>query len=63
MIDRRELPRQILFELSVFASCVTVFAQVVPKSQCAALFDAAHFNDVNVMSVGPLGRPMEEGTE
>src|SRR5882672_8636516 len=60
---RRELPGQVLFELFVFTSRGRVVAEVIAKGQCSPFFSAACFDDVNVVTVGPLARPMEERTE
>jgi hypothetical protein len=40
-----------------------MLAEVIAKGQCPPFFRAASFDDVNVVTVRPLGRPMEEWTE
>jgi hypothetical protein len=57
---RRELSGEATFEVFVLTSHVRMVAQVVAKGQCPPFFGPPSFNDMKVMTVWPLGRPMEE---
>jgi len=52
-----------LLEVFVFTSGGNMVPEVITKSQCPPFFSAALFDDMNVVTVRPLGRPMEEWTE
>lgn len=52
-----------MLELFVFTSRGSVIAEIIAKRQCPSFFGAASLDDVNVVTVRPLGRPMEEWTE
>jgi hypothetical protein len=52
-----------LLEAFVFASRVGMVAEVIAKCQCPPFFSTAAFDDVNVVTVRPLERPVEEWTE
>jgi hypothetical protein len=63
VIARDELRGEVPFEVFVFTSRGGVFAEIIPKGQRPPFFGPAFFDDVNVVTVRPPGRPMEERTE
>ena len=63
MVGSRELPGQVVFQVFVFVSHVGMVAKIVAKGQRAPLFTPAPLDNVHVMTVRPLKRPMEEWTE
>ena len=60
---RGKLSGQVLLEVFVLTSRGGVIAEIIAKGQCPPFLGTASFDDVNVVTVRPLGRPMEEWTE
>ena len=58
-----ELPGQVSLEAFVLTGHGRVVAEIVAKGQCPPFLTAASLDDVNVVAVRPVGRPMEEWTE
>jgi hypothetical protein len=63
MVSSRELPGQVVFQGFVFMSHVGMVAKIVTKGQRAPLFTPPSLDNVHMVTVRPLTRPMEEGTE
>jgi hypothetical protein len=63
VVARRKLLGQILFEAFVFSSRAGMVAEIVAKRQGPSLFSPAPVDDVHVVTVRPLERPMEERTK
>ena len=62
-IDGHGLGGQAVLQLFVLACRLAMVAKIVPKGQRSSLFSAAGLDDVNMVSVRPLGRPMEKRAE
>ena len=51
------------FDVLIFTSHVAVVTKIIAKRECPSFFTPASFDDVHVMTVRPLNRPMKEWTE
>ena len=62
-IGRHHLRGYSPFEVVIPASHVGVVTEIIAKRECSPFFTSAPFDQVYVMTVGPLNRPMEEWTK